>query len=105
MSDSAPRHPEPGTMVSFIEGTLAPAELEAFTAHLDGCDDCLTVIAETARYEAERQPQGAAARRPVVRWWLLAAAAVVAVATTIPLLRWDAPGQASPLARLIEAAP
>lgn len=98
MNASASPHPEAGTLAAFIEGRLAPDELQAMTEHLRGCPDCRMVVAETARFEEEeRRP----ARRPA--WWLAAAAAVlIAVVVAFPLYRQR---QTALIAQLIEAAP
>jgi len=103
MNDVEPRHPEAMTMAAFVEGTLAPNEIAAVADHLRGCNDCRTVVSETARFEREEERE---APSHATRWWLLAAAAVLAaIAITIPLLRWTATRNASPIAGLIQAAP
>src|SRR3954449_1322280 len=96
MSDNAPLHPEAGTMAAFIEGRLAPDELRSVSDHLRGCEECRTVVSETARFEREEQ-------RPANRnwWWLAAAAAVVIALIAIPFFR----ASRTPIDRLIAAAP
>jgi len=114
MSDSAPDHPEVGTMVAFIEGRLAPGELKSVSEHLRGCRDCRTVVTETARFEDEERGAGSLTRpapgaragagwrtRPTL-WWLAAAAAVGAILIGVPLNRHR---ETTPIAQLIAIAP
>ncbi|HJW94784.1 MAG TPA: CHAT domain-containing protein [Thermoanaerobaculia bacterium] len=83
-------------MAAFIEGRLAPDELRSVSDHLRGCEECRTVVSETARFEREEQ-------RPANRnwWWLAAAAAVVIALIAIPFFR----ASRTPIDRLIAAAP
>ena len=105
MTASVPRHPEAHTMAAFVDGTLPRDEVAAVAAHLRDCADCRTVVAETARFEREReQPKAARRVRPSMRW-LAAAALIAAAAITVPLLRWNESRRAAPIARLIDAAP
>ena len=103
MNDVRPRHPEAMTMAAFIEGTLAPEEIAAVAAHLRDCSDCRTVVSETARFEREEESRETPTRSS--GWWLLVAAAVAAIAIALPVVRWMTTRSASPIARLIEAAP
>jgi len=103
MNNGVPRHPEAKTMAAFVEGTLPPSELAAVAAHLGGCDECRTVVSETARFEREEARE--AERRFKPAWWLLAAAVVAAIAIAIPLIVMIAGRRASPIGKLIAAAP
>ena len=70
-------HPEAEILGAFVEGTLDTATTAEVTAHIAGCNDCLAVVAGTARMRREET------REEVRRWeprrtaWFAAAAAVV----------------------------
>jgi CHAT domain-containing protein/TolA-binding protein len=96
MSD-VPRHPEAQVMAAFVDGTLAPNEIDAVASHLRDCTDCRTVVSETARFE--REEESLARPRPNA-WWLAAAAAIVAIVIAVPMLR-----PRTPIDRLIAASP
>lgn len=100
MNDGVSRHPPVDVMADFIEGKLAPAEVITVTRHLAECEDCRTVVSESARFEREEEQRATPKRRP---WWI-AAAAVVAVA--IPVMVVQRLGRPSePMQMLIDAAP
>lgn len=97
-----PRHPEAKTMAAFVDGSLEPKEVAAVADHLRECADCRTVVSETARFERE---EIGGQRRIGVRWQWAAAAAVATILVGVPIVRWNASRHASPLSRLIKAAP
>ncbi|HWS73141.1 MAG TPA: hypothetical protein VN605_13575, partial [Thermoanaerobaculia bacterium] len=88
-------------MAAFVEGTLAPAEVETVAGHLRDCAECRDVVAGAAAFELdEAQPSRNR------RWWLSAAAIVAAMALGTPLLRTMLDrGAQTPLAHLIATAP
>lgn len=97
----------------YVHGTLSAPEAEAFEAHVDGCDACGSLLADTAGRPAEvnslprtvepradlwpgitrrLSPRGRVLRRGIsIPGWVLAAAAVLLIAlssgTTVLLLR------------------
>lgn len=99
MNDEMPRHPEAQTMAAFVDGTLAREEIAAVAGHLRECADCRLVVTETARFE--REEARVAPRRS---WWLALAAAVAALAIGA-LIASLLIRRASPIHRLIAAAP
>ncbi|HYK05844.1 MAG TPA: CHAT domain-containing protein [Thermoanaerobaculia bacterium] len=94
MNEDAPRHLGAQTMAAFLDGTLAGDEIAAVSEHLGGCDECRTVVAETARFEREEESRDRSRRT----WWLAAAAVFAAAVLIIPRTR-------DPIGRLIDAAP
>jgi len=95
-------HPRAERLASFLEGRLAPGELAEVTSHLRDCQDCRTVVSESARFErAEEADTAAIPRMRAVRWWWAAAAAIVALVAASLLLRREV----DPRQQLIAAAP
>lgn len=94
MNIDAPPHPGAQTMAAYLDGTLPRDEIAAVSAHLGGCSECRTVIAETARFEREEE------WRVSRGWWLAAAAVLAATVVTVLLIRTR-----DPIARLIASAP
>lgn len=101
MSEIVPGHPEISKMVAFIEGRLSGEELAAVSGHLRTCDDCRTVVSETARFEREEEQR--VPRRRKNTWWLALAAGLAAV-MMVPVYRWNRL-RTDPIARLAAAAP
>jgi len=93
MNEDAPRHPGAQTMAAFLDGALSRDEIAAVSEHVSGCDECRTVIAETARFVREGRVGSPRA------WWLAAAAVLAVAVMTVPLMTRD------PIARLIASAP
>lgn len=100
MNDPESRHPGAETMAAFLDGKLAPGEVNAVAAHLRECADCRTVTGETARFTIEEETR---TQRPrtVLAWkgWA-AVAAAIAVVVAAPLLR-----RPPLVASLIDASP
>lgn len=107
MNEEKPSHPAATTMAAFIDGKLPPAEVATVADHLRACGDCCTVVAETARFEAEeeltRPPRRVIAWLAAVAIPLAAVAIPAAILASIPYLQ---PALTpSPIAALIAAAP
>jgi tetratricopeptide (TPR) repeat protein len=102
-------HPEPQILAAFLDGTLDDATRREVADHIETCDECLTVIGETARMLDEEEAvenvvpmHGAAAatatppaapaaarppRRPRPRPWMYLAAAIAIIAISAMFLR------------------
>jgi tetratricopeptide (TPR) repeat protein len=104
-------HPEPQILAAFLDGTLDDATRREVADHIETCDECLTVIGETARMLDEEEPvenvvpmHGAAAAtatppaapaaarpprrpRPRPRPWMYLAAAIAIIAISAMFLR------------------
>lgn len=77
MTGESNRCPDPEVLAAFVAGNLSGAELKMTADHLRTCEDCRTILADTA-YVARQENAPVVAKRP--SWsprWLAAAAAVL----------------------------
>jgi len=71
--------PSPQTLARFAEGRLPRKDLAAVLAHIDTCDDCMSIVELANQTVAEEEELEAEPRR--TGWWLgVAAAALIAIA-------------------------
>jgi hypothetical protein len=101
--NSEGRCPEPQTMAAFIEGTLPAETRRAVLAHLDGCDECMSVIDIGNQVFDEEQRQS-----PSRNAWLVGVAAAVVIAIGLSFALWNKVGWrfgGPSMARLVAEAP
>jgi tetratricopeptide (TPR) repeat protein len=81
---------DPETIAAYLDRRLEPAEHARVEQHLADCEECRTLMSETALFmeaDAAAQPVAAAVSRPARRTWVWsAAAAAAAVLALTPLV-------------------
>lgn len=78
-------------LMAYVDGTMAPAELELAESHLEECAMCRAEVADLAEV---RRTLPARPRRP--RWWLAVAAAIAAVLMLLLITRRTAVDHVTP---------
>lgn len=88
--------PDPEVLAAFIDGRLSAQERRQVVEHLDRCEECYEVVAETARFQGEEVPGARVVTPPSERWgrrqrwiWAAAAAAVVVAVIALPMIGPD----------------
>lgn len=97
--------PEPQTLAAFIEGTLPAEKRRAVLAHLDGCNECMSVIDIGNEVFDEEQRQWQPSSRTA---WFAGVAAAVVMAIGLSFALWNRVGWrfgGPSMARLVAEAP
>jgi CHAT domain-containing protein/TolA-binding protein len=77
MTGESNRCPDPEVLAAFVAGNLSGMELEMMAEHLRTCEDCQTIVGDTAFVARQDDAVVSAARPSWSPWWLAAAAAAL----------------------------